>query len=294
MSGHFADDLIAAIARKRAPVCVGIDPVYDRIPDSIRKAAGGDEIAAIREFCREVLLLVEPIVPAIKIQIAYFEIYRDKGIELYYEIVKLARQLDLLVIGDVKRNDIGSTAEAYAKGHLGGRNAVDSVTINGYLGSDGIFPFLDEGDEDGKGIFVLVRTSNPSAVVIQDLVSQGKPIYEHMAEQVKAIGDDERLIGSSGYSRVGAVVGATYPEQARHLRQVMPRQIFLVPGYGAQGASASDCAASFKSDGTGAIVNASRSVLFAHQKAQYAGLDWKKAVAQAAQAFAQDIARAVF
>lgn len=295
MSKHFADDLLAAIARKKAPVCVGLDPVYSRIPQEVRDLHGDDHIGALRDFCRQVLEIVAPIVPAIKIQSAYFEIYRDQGVSLYYEMVRIAQELGMLVIGDVKRSDIGSTAKAYATGHLGGPNCPDSVTVNGYLGSDGLFPFIDAGNKNGKGIFVLVRTSNPSAVVVQDFTdANGKKLYEHMAEQIAAMGDDESLIGASGYSRVGAVVGATYPDEARELRKLMPRQIFLVPGYGAQGATARDCAASFKPDGTGAIVNASRSVIFAHDKPESAGVDWKKAIEQAATVFAKDIANAVF
>jgi len=292
MGEHFGDDLVAAIAHKRAPVCVGLDPVYERLPGPLRKAFGDDRIGAIGEFCRQVLTVVAPIVPAVKIQIAYFEMYQGRGVGLYNEIVNFARELDLLVIGDVKRGDIGPSAEAYAAGHLRAANGPDAVTVNGYFGGDGLRPFIEAGAEGGKGIFVLVRTSNPSAAVVQDFVgADGQRFYEHMAEQVAAIGGGEELIGSSGYSRVGAVVGATYPQEARRLREIMPRQIFLVPGYGAQGATAADCAAAFKGDGTGAIVNASRSVIFAYERHRQA--DWKQAIKAAGRAFVKDLAGVV-
>jgi len=293
MSGHFGDDLTAAIARKRAPVCIGLDPVYDRLPGSLRHEFGDDHISAIREFCCQVLLLIEPIVPAVKIQIAYFEVHQQAGVGLYYDLIAFAREIGLMVIGDVKRGDIGSTAEAYARAHVSADNCPDAITVNGYLGSDGLFPFIDAGRDQGRGIFVLVRTSNPSGALVQDFLnSEGRKFYEHMADQVAAIGGTDELIGTSGYSRVGAVVGATYPQEARELRSIMPRQMFLVPGYGAQGATASDCAAAFKSDGTGAIVNASRSIIYAYDEQPEIG--WREAIEQAAKSFASDLAATVF
>ncbi|MCY2924242.1 MAG: orotidine-5'-phosphate decarboxylase, partial [Planctomycetota bacterium] len=205
-----------------------------------------------------------------------------------------AKKAGLIVIGDVKRNDIGSTAEAYAAGHLAAPDSADAVTVNGYLGADGIEPFVKVARATGRGLFVLVRTSNPSAGAIQDFAAaDGRKLYEHMAAQVAAIGAADGLVGQSGYSCVGAVVGATWPAQARELRAMMPQQIVLVPGYGAQGASAADCAASFKLDRTGALVNASRSVIFAHAGKEYAGLEWRKAVAAAARGFAADVSGAL-
>ncbi len=291
MSGHFADDLTAAIIDKHAPVCVGIDPSYDRLPEPVKQEFGDDQIGAMRKFCTEVIQAVAPIVPAIKPQIAYFEVHQGAGVELYFDMIALARQAGLMIIGDIKRSDIGSTAQAYARGHVSGKNCPDAVTVNGYLGSDGLQPFIDEGNADGRGIFILVRTSNPSGAVIQDFAdASGKKFYEHMAEQVAALGQDS--VGSSGYSRVGAVVGATYPAEAKELRVMMPEQLFLVPGYGAQGATAADCAASFKADGTGAIVNASRSIIYAYDKNP--DVDWREAIQQAAKAFAADLASAIF
>jgi orotidine-5'-phosphate decarboxylase len=290
---HFADRLLAAIEKKDAPVCVGVDPRPDMLPEAF-----GGGIEALRRWCGEVLEIVAPYAAAVKPQIAYFEAWGGgepfAGLAVYAEVVRLARRLGLLVIGDAKRNDIGSTAEAYAAAHLTGPAAVDAVTVNGYLGADGIRPFVDVARETGRGLFVLARTSNPSAAAIQDFADAGgKTLYEHMAGQIAELGAAEELVGASGYSCVGAVVGATYPAEARRLREIMPRQIFLVPGYGAQGATAADCAAAFHADGSGAIVNAARSVIYAHRREEYKGLRWQQAVEQAVRKFASDIARAV-
>jgi len=269
--------------------------VYARLPGKLcdEQIIGVEQIEQLGKFCREVIEIVAPIVPAVKVQSAYFEKYGHIGVELYSRVVSTARRLGLVVIGDVKRGDIGSTAEAYAEGHLRG-DGPDCVTVNAYFGADGLAPFVGAAQDEGKGLFVLVRTSNPSGATIQDFTGvEGKKFHEHIAEQVAAIGEEEGLLGDRGYSCVGAVVGATYPSEARRLREIMSRQLFLVPGYGAQGAGAADCAAAFRPDGTGAIVNASRSILYAHNRAEYAGADWKKAVESAAKAFAEDIRNAV-
>ncbi|MFP4355190.1 MAG: orotidine-5'-phosphate decarboxylase [Phycisphaerae bacterium] len=293
MKPHFADTLLKSVEQVGSPVCVGIDPRLDRVPAQIRSSCK-DPLDALRTFCMGLLDAVVGIVPAVKPQIAYFEVYRHEGIQLYFDVVARARQVGLVVIGDAKRGDIGSTAEAYAAGHLSGESDVDALTVNGYFGADGLQPFVSQARQTGRGLFVLVRTSNPSAQTIQDFQdASGKTFYTHIAQQVADLGSQPELVGSRGYSCVGAVVGATWPKEARQLREVMDRQIFLVPGYGAQGATAEDCAASFKDDGTGAIVNASRSVIYAHQRKEFADLDWKQAVARAAEQFAQDIARAV-
>jgi len=291
---NFADRLLAAIQQKGAPVCVGIDPVYDRLPPAMVRPGADDaeQIRAILRYCLELLEVVAPVVPAVKPQSAYFEAYREEGVKAYFQVVRKARELGMIVIGDVKRGDIGSTAEAYARGHLAGDDAPDAVTVNPYLGADGIAPFVQVAGKEGKGLFILVRTSNPSGAVIQDFADPaGRKLHEHVARQVASLGAAEGLVGRCGFSCVGAVVGATYPDEARRLRQLMPQQMFLVPGYGAQGATAADCAAAFRSDGAGAIVNASRSVIFAYRDKQHAGLDWKKAVESAAKTFADDIAR---
>jgi len=298
--GHFADRLLEAIQTKGSPVCVGIDPNPAMIPAEFTSDDPTEMLAGISRWCEEVLQIVAPYVPAVKPQIAYFEALQGKGafagLAIYEKIVTRARELGLIVIGDAKRGDIGSTASAYAIPHLSAANAPDALTVNGYFGSDGLTPFIDAGNKTGRGIFVLVRTSNPSAAVIQDFSNaDGKKFYEHIAQTVAEIGSADECIGTCGYSNVGAVVGATYPDEARRLREIMPQQIFLVPGYGAQGATADDCAASFKSDGTGAIVNASRSVIYAHRREEFKSkkLDWKQSVEQAAKEFAKDIARAV-
>jgi orotidine-5'-phosphate decarboxylase len=287
---HFADRLLAAIEHKGSPVCVGLDPNLTRMPQEFRGAATLDEkLDAIRTFCRGVLEVVAPIVPAVKPQNAYFEALGPKGSALYFELIAYARELGLLVISDAKRGDIGSTSAAYAAAHLRGDDAADSLTVNGYFGADGTQPFVDAAAETGRGLFVLVRTSNPSGTTIQNFTdASGKMFYQHMAEQVAALGS--QCVGERGYSAIGAVVGATCPAEARELRKMMPQQIFLVPGYGAQGATADDCCASFKPDGTGAMVNASRSVLY---PAGGDGADWKACVETAAKEFAADIASAV-
>ena len=293
MNDNFADRLLSAIAAKGSPVCVGLDPTLDRLPAAVTAQSRGPA-AAVEAFCLGLIEALAPIVPAVKPQSAYFEALGPDGVAVYFRVVAAAKKAGLIVIGDVKRNDIGSTAEAYAAGHLGAPDAPDAVTVNGYLGADGIEPFVKVARQTGRGLFVLVRTSNPSAAAIQDFASaDGRKLYEHMAAQVAAIGSGDGLVGRCGYSCVGAVVGATWPQQARALRAMMPQQIVLVPGYGAQGATAADCAASFKADRTGAIVNASRSVIFAHTRKEYANLDWRQAVAAAARGFAADISGAL-
>ena len=296
MPGNFADALLAAIAEKGSPVCVGIDPGYDRLPDELREdgVIGVEQTEMLGDFCYDVLDVVAPVAAAVKIQSACFEAYGPVGVDLYFNVVEVAQSRGLLVIGDVKRGDIGSTAEAYVQGHMMGPRAPDAITVNGYFGEDGLSPFVEIGDETGRGVFVLVRTSNPSAAAIQDFAgADGTKFYEHMARQVAALGSAPRLIGENGYSCVGAVVAATYPDEARRLREIMPQQLFLVPGYGAQGATAADCAAAFKPDGTGAIVNASRSVIYAYENEQYKNMSWQQAVETAAGAFADDIRKAV-
>lgn len=299
MTAHFADRLLEAIARKGSPVCVGIDPNPARLPEAYRSDDPAEQVALVTRWCEELLELVAPHVPAVKPQIAYFEALAGPepfaGLAAYAATVARAGELGLVVIGDAKRGDIGSTATAYATAHLRNAPAVDALTVNAYFGRDGIAPFLDAASQTGRGLFALVRTSNPTGADIQNVTAgEGSMFYEHLARQIDAIGSDESLLGESGFSCLGAVVGATCPDEARTLRTLMPRQIFLVPGYGAQGATAADCAASFTPEGTGAIVNAARSVIYAHSRDEYAHLtDWKQAVASAAEDFARDIASAV-
>jgi orotidine-5'-phosphate decarboxylase len=298
MPENFADRLLHAIEQKGAPVCVGLDPVYERIresaPESDDGPGGQRRLAVVQAFCERVLEIVAPIVPAVKLQSAHFERYAHRGVELYFRMIRRARELGLLTIGDVKRGDIGSTAAAYAEAHLAGEWAPDAITVNGYFGADGLAPFIETARDRGRGLFVLVRTSNPSAARVQDVAdADGTAFHERLAAEVARLGDADALVGERGYSCVGAVVAATAPDEARRLRDVMPRQVFLVPGYGAQGATAADCAAAFKPDGAGAIVNASRSVLYAHERDKHAGVTWEQAVERAARAFAEDIRGAV-
>lgn len=288
--GHFADRLLAAIRKKGSPVCVGLDPNISLMPEEFQNARDiKGKLKNIEKFCRGVLETVAPVVPAVKPQMAYFEYFGAAGFDLYFQLSAYAQELGLIVIGDAKRGDIGSTASAYAGIHLGRPDSPDALTVNGYFGDDGTRPFIDTARANGRGVFVLVRTSNPGGTKIQNFSSADSTMfYEHMAAQVAAWGAES--IGQCGYSCVGAVVGATCPSEAVQLRKIMPQQIFLVPGYGAQGATAKDCAACFKADGTGAIVNASRSVLYAPP----VDGNWKKGIAVAAKQFAQDIANALF
>lgn len=281
---NISDKLLDLIDKKQNPCIVGLDPRIDLIPDCIKedKKDFKSHFEAVREtiidFNKAIIDNVKDIVPAIKPQIAFYEQYGSEGVRAYEETVKYAKQMGLLVIGDTKRNDIGSTAKAYANGHLGNVSLihggpspsfnVDMMTINAYLGSDGIKPFIEVCREFGKGIFILVKTSNPSSGELQNkIISDGVTVYEKIAQQVAKLG--EELIGERGYSSIGAVVGATYPQEAEKLRQIMPSNFFLVPGYGAQGGKADDVVSCFNDDGYGAIVNSSRGIIFAHQREPY-------------------------
>lgn len=274
------DILINKIKEMNNPTVAGLDPKLDYVPEDIKAAAfkeygetfkGAAE--AIWEFNKILIDSLYDIVPAVKPQCAYYEMYGLEGLNCLKKTIDYAKEKGMYVILDAKRGDIGATSEAYAKAYLGktqlGSNIepafdADCLTVNPYLGTDGVKPFADQCAENNKGIFVLVKTSNKSSGELQDLKADGKFIYEHMADLVNSWG--ENLIGKHGYSSVGAVVGATYPEQAEALRKRMPNTYFLVPGYGAQGGKASDVAKSFNKDGLGAIVNASRSIMCAYQK----------------------------
>ncbi len=280
---NFADDLVRKIAELDNPTVMGLDPRLEYIPEQIRQKwlkdlAPDAELAAacaIYEFNTALIDAVCNIVPAIKPQFAYYEMYGVAGIDTLKKTIAYAKNKGMLVIADAKRNDIGSTATAYAEGIIGETELddgnkkhmfnADAVTVNGYLGIDGIKPFMDVCARDGKGIFTLVHTSNPSAVDFQDMILQdGRKVYELMADNVNEWGKD--LIGEEGFSSVGAVLGATVPEQAVAARKRMPNTLMLVPGYGAQGAGPDAAVASFTKDGKGAIVNASRSLMCAWKK----------------------------
>ncbi len=284
-ANHFADRLGAAIEDKGNPIVVGLDPRLDSLPPFLVQAcqttygctarAAGE---ALWQFNRTLIDAVHDLVPAVKPQLAFYERYGLEGTKAFVRTVEYAREAGLVVIGDGKRNDLGSTATYYAEAFLGapavdgtelpGDYCVDALTVNAYLGSDGIAPFVDCAERYGSGIFVLVKTSNPSSGELQDLVVEGRPLYEHMGALVEKWGESNR--GALGYSAVGAVVGATYPEQGRRLRELMPHTWFLVPGYGAQGATAADVAGCFDGHGRGAVVNASRSIIFAYRHSLYA------------------------
>lgn len=280
---NFADRLLEKIEETGNPTVMGLDPLIEYVPECITKKYTGigksynaEEATALAiiEFNKRLMDCVKGIIPAVKPQSAYYEMLGVAGIKAFAETVKYAKEQGFIVIADAKRNDILSTAQAYAKAFLGSTQLIDksfikafdadAVTINPYLGIDGVAPFIKECEDNGKGIFILVRTSNPSAVDFQDvLTAQNEYIYQVVAKKVVEWGTT--TIGESGYSSVGAVVGATWPEQAKQLRKIMPRTIILVPGYGAQGGSGDAAAMNFDETGKGAIVNASRSLMCAYK-----------------------------
>lgn len=279
------DKLIEKIKKTGAPIVVGLDPMLQFVPEHIKKtafASKGETLEGAAEavwlYNKEIIDSIYDLIPAVKPQIAMYEQFGVPGLAAFQKTVDYCREKGLIVIGDVKRGDIGSTSSAYASAHLGrvlvGNRMCtafgeDFATVNPYLGTDGIQPFIDVCKEEKKGIFILVKTSNPSSGEFQDRLIDGKPLYEHVGEQVAAWG--EQLMGENGYSYVGAVVGATYPEQGRLLRRVMPKSFILVPGYGAQGATGRDLVHFFDKDGLGAIVNSSRGIIAAYRNEKYAG-----------------------
>jgi orotidine-5'-phosphate decarboxylase len=288
LAGHFADRLTAAVERRGNPVVVGLDPRYDELPAGLRRgAAWTEQAAAYLEFCKGVIDVVAELVPAVKPQSAFFEQLGPPGLITLGQVIEYAHRKGLVVILDGKRNDIGSTATAYAEGYLGQSPkspwGADALTVSPYLGDDSLSPFVDRARERGAGLFVLVKTSNPGGGLFQDLVADGRPIYRHVAEHVEKLA--QQSTGQCGYGIVGAVVGATYPEQAIELRGVMPHAWFLVPGYGSQGATARDVAGAFDSRGLGAMISNSRALIFAHSRREYAdkfgAARWQEAVAAA-------------
>ena len=295
--------LIERIAQLQNPSVVGLDSLLDYIPQHIKEekfAQYSDTFdaaaQAILAYNKEIIDAICDIVPAVKPQAAYYEMYSWQGMWALCETVKYAQQKGMIVIMDGKRNDIGSTMQAYAKAHLGvsevnGKElsafGSDMLTVNGYLGSDGVEPLLPICDEKDKGIFVLVKTSNPSSGELQDQKIGDKSIYETMGAMCEQWG--EKTQNSYGYSRVGAVVGATYPQQLSEMRQKMPHTFFLVPGYGAQGGGANDVAGAFDKNGLGAIVNSSRAILTAWKKAGTDGKDFAQQARKAALTMKEDI-----
>ena len=275
--------LVEKIKKTGAPIVVGLDPMMNFVPEHIKAAAfeaKGETLEGAAEaiwlYNKEIIDKTYDLIPAVKPQIAMYEQFGIPGRVAFQKTVEYCKEKDLVVIGDIKRGDIGSTSAAYATAHLGkvkvGNTMCegfkeDFVTVNPYLGTDGVQPFIDVCKEEKKGLFILVKTSNPSSGEFQDRLIDGRPLYEHVGEKVAQWG--EQLMGDS-YSYVGAVVGATYPEMGKVLRKIMPKSFILVPGYGAQGGQGKDLVHFFNEDGLGAIVNSSRGIIAAYKNEQYA------------------------
>lgn len=304
---NFADRLIEAIQEKGSPIAVGLDPQLKYIPQEI-KARGFKNYGqgfkgaswAILEFNRKVLDIISPYVGVVKLQVAFYELLGPSGMETYRKTINYAQKKGLITIGDIKRGDVEHTAMAYAQAHLGEVEVdktrlqgygSDSVTLNPYLGWDSIVPFLQVAEKKGKGLFILVKTTNPSSKDFQDLAtSGGQRLFEKVAKKVGQWG--KGLIGKNGYSSIGAVVGAQYPESARRLRHLMPKSFFLVPGYGAQGAGTEGLGAYFNPDALGAIITSSRAITYAYLYPPWKGkaIDWEEAVRQAVMKMHSEVA----
>lgn len=300
MAKHFTDALAQAVRNCGNAVMVGLDPRWELLPTPITQGRLGDmsdRADAYRQFCHEVIDVVARRVPAVKPQVAFFEELGPPGMEALRDVIDYASQQGLLVIADAKRNDIGSTAEAYARGWLGrGESAwgADALTVSPYLGEDSLMPFLNAALQRSAGIFVLVKTSNPGGALLQDLVADDRAVYRHAAELVDRLAAETR--GDCGYGIVGAVAGATYPEQLAELREAMPHTWLLVPGYGAQGGSAADVAGAFDQQGLGAVINNARGIIFAHRQDAYrdrfGDAQWQRAVEGATEAMIAELADA--
>ncbi len=299
----FADQVIQAVRQKANPVVVGIDPRPEELPPGFLDRFPPDRAgvaSALRAFGCDVLDVVAPLVPIVKFQSAFYEAFGPEGISALHASVEYAKKIGLIVILDGKRNDIGSTAEAYARAYLGKvpiggafENSwhADALTVNPYLGTDGVLPFVKIAAREHKGIFVLVRTSNPSAGEFQDLKCDGRPLYRHVAHKLLQWAGGYK--GQSGYHLVGAVVGATYPQELAELREALPGILFLVPGYGTQGGTAKDIAAAFDQDGLGALINNSRGITFAYERRVYQarfGDRWQGAIEEAVREMIADLA----
>ena len=295
------NQLIANIKKTGAPIVVGLDPMLKYIPEHIQKKAFAEfgetlegAAEAIWQFNKEIVDKTYDLIPAVKPQIAMYEQFGIPGLVAFKKTVDYCKSKGLVVIGDIKRGDIGSTSSAYAVGHIGkvqvGSKTYapfdeDFVTVNPYLGSDGVNPFIDVCKEEKKGLFILVKTSNPSSGEFQDQMIDGRPLYELVGEKVAQCGED--CMGDE-YSYIGAVVGATYPEMGKVLRKVMPKSYILVPGYGAQGGKGKDLVHFFNEDGLGAIVNSSRGIIAAYKQEKYANYG-EEAFADASRAAVEDM-----
>jgi orotidine-5'-phosphate decarboxylase len=274
---HFADALTQR-SKETSPICVGLDPNVSKLPEGITQDAAG-----VLEFSKGIIDAVKDSAACVKPQMAYYELLGWEGMKVFWESCAYAKEQGLMVIADGKRNDIGSTCDAYADAYLNELSPIDALTVSPYLGSDGIQPFIERCEKNDKGLFVLVKTSNPSSGELQDLPVGDEVVHEHMAQLVE--GWAAQHIGpETSLSFIGAVVGATYPEELKYLRTLMSHVPILIPGYGAQGGGAEDVRHGFIPDGTGAIVNSSRGIIFASN-----GSDWKEAAAKAAQDMAESI-----
>ena len=295
MSQNMMDNLINKIKEKNSPIVMGIDPRYEMIPDIIKSKypkdmAGFAKSAVV--FAKKLIDATYDIIPAIKQQLAYFEMMGHNGLDAFQEIVNYAKSKDLIVIADAKRGDIGTTSQGYANTFLGETSLddykekiydTDFVTVNPYMGTDCIKPFIEDSKKYGKGVFVLVKTSNKSSGELQDLkLENGNKVYEQVATLVEEWGKD--LIGEYGYSSISAVVGATYPEQLKEIRKLAPHTFFLIPGYGAQGGKAEDIALGFDENGIGGIVNASRSLMCAYKSDRWKEVYTEKQFTEATRA----------
>jgi orotidine-5'-phosphate decarboxylase len=297
------DRLIDKIIEKNNPTTVGLDTAFSYLPEKMQKKCKtlGDVAKAIYEFNCNIIDEIYEIVPSVKVQVAYYEMYGYKGLKAFYKTVEYAKSKGLVVISDIKRNDIGSTAQCYSNAYLGKVDIngklfsafpTDFVTVNGYLGSDGIIPFTNDCKQYNKGMFILVKTSNPASAELQNKKFQsGETLFEAMGDLVSDWGKD--LIGKYGFSSIGAVVGATHKQEAETIRKRLANVFFLIPGYGAQGGKAKDLVVSFNEKGIGGIVNSSRGIICAYKQDKYKGLDYAKAARAAALDMKQDIISAL-
>lgn len=288
----FSDRLASQIRQKKTPVLVGLDPRWAQIPERLKQNKSETNLQDVAEvyetFCKGIVDVVSPLVPAVKPQAAFFEQYGPQGMQCLANVIQYASSKGLLVILDGKRNDIGTTASAYANGLIGPSGTspwgADALTVSPYLGDDSLIPFVDVANNRGGGLFILVKTSNKGGAQFQDLVIDGKPLYRHVGDYVSQLAAEsvEKTNIQCGYGNIGAVVGATWPSQLSELREANPNVWFLVPGYGSQGGGAKDVAGAFDQNGLGAIINNSRGIIFAHRsdayKEKFGEAKWEKAV----------------
>ncbi|MBT3292623.1 orotidine-5'-phosphate decarboxylase [Candidatus Peregrinibacteria bacterium] len=274
---HFADALTKA-TKEKSPVCVGLDPNLQKLPEGISRDPEGMLI-----FCKGIIDAVKDSACCVKPQLAYFEILGWEGMKVFWETCEYAKENGLLVIADGKRNDIGSTCDAYAEAYLNEESPIDALTVCPYLGTDGIKPFIERCTANEKGIFVLIKTSNPSSGELQDLPIGDEVVHEHMAQIIEGLAA-QHIGPETNLSCIGAVVGATYPEELKYLRTLMSHVPFLIPGFGAQGGGKEDVKHGFVPDGTGAVVNSSRGIIFSSS-----GTDWQDAAGKAAEKMAKEL-----